>query len=272
MNTNCTISDNTANYGGAIACNGSIPNITNCIISGNDANYGGGAWFYRSLREIKNWIMAGNTAGWGGGILCYDADPTITNCILWGDTAASDGNEIVLNNSSTIDVNYCDVKGGLAGIYNDGTGTVKWGNNIDADPLFVDASNPDPNLRDYHLQLGSPCIDAGDNNSVPDDIADLDNDGSLLEPLPLDLDYRDRIADGDCNTTQIVDMGAYEFSSACLGDFDAQCDVDFADYAILTNYWLTDEFSVDIAPTPAGDGIVDERDLGVLGDNWLFGK
>ena len=57
-----------------------------------------------------------------------------------------------------------------------------------------------------------------------------------------------------------------------LGDFDADCAVDFADYVILTNYWLTDELLVDIAPTPAGDGIVDQRDLDILCENWLFGK
>ena len=56
------------------------------------------------------------------------------------------------------------------------------------------------------------------------------------------------------------------------GDFDGSCDVDFVDYTILANFWLTDEFLVDIAPTPAGDGIVDERDLNIFTDNWLFGK
>jgi endonuclease/exonuclease/phosphatase family metal-dependent hydrolase len=55
-------------------------------------------------------------------------------------------------------------------------------------------------------------------------------------------------------------------------DFNADGAVDFVDYAILSEYWLTDEPSVDIAPQPAGDGIIDERDLDVLCENWLAGK
>jgi hypothetical protein len=40
------------------------------------------------------------------------------------------------------------------------------------------------------------------------------------------------------------------------------------------DYWLTDEILVDIASTPAGDGIVDEdeRDLDILCQNLLFVK
>jgi len=122
------------------------------------------------------------------------------------------------------------------------------------------------------LLATSPCIDTGDNNSVPADTTDLDNDGNTIEPIPYDLDGRDRFADGDCNGTDIVDMGAYEFTSAYYGDFDGDCDVEFIDYSVLGGFWLTDEFSVDIGPTPAGDGIVDRNDLAILCNNWLYGK
>jgi hypothetical protein len=114
------------------------------------------------------------------------SSPTVSNCILWGNTAASDGNEIALVFSSTIDVNYCDIKDGNDGIYNDGTGTVNWGpGNINCDPYFADPCN-----NDYHLQsqagrwdpnsqnwvtdsTSSPCIDAGNPGYPPD-----------AEPLP----------------------------------------------------------------------------------------
>ena len=244
MLTNCTFSGNwAADFGGAMANAASQPNMTNCTFSGNTAD-----------------------ANNGGGMFCSDSNATLTNCILWGNTAGTDGNEIALTTSSTIDVNYCDVEGGEAGIYKeDSNCTVIWGNdNIETDPLFADA--------DLRLQYNSPCIDAGDNISVPNDIDDFDNDGNMIEPIPYDLDGRDRFTDGDCNDSYIVDMGACEFSYAYIGDFDADCAVDFVDYAILTDYWLMDELLVDIAPTPGGDGIIDWRDLDILCGNWLVGQ
>ncbi len=124
---------------------------------------------------------------------------------------------------------------------------------------------------DYHLQHNSPCIDVGDNASVPPDTIDLDNDGNTTEQTPLDLDGHPRFADGDCNDTIIVDMGAYEFAYVYIGDFDGECDVDFVDFAILASYWLQNAPLVDIVPPPAGDGIVDMKDLAVLCNNWLAG-
>jgi hypothetical protein len=113
-------------------------------------------------------------------------------------------------------------------------------------------------LEDYHLQHNSPCIDVGDNNSVPLGIT-------------TDFDSRPRFVDGDCNDTVIVDMGAYEFAWTYIGDFDSDCNVDLVDFAILASYWLQDETLIDIVPPPAGDGIVDEWDLAILCDNWLAG-
>ena len=64
--------------------------------------------------------------------------------------------------------------------------------NISADPLFVD-----PLTGDYHLQPGSPAIDAGDNT-----VADLP---------ATDLDGNPRIVDGTGMGQAIIDMGVYEF-------------------------------------------------------------
>ena len=68
--------------------------------------------------------------------------------------------------------------------------------------------------------------------------ADLDNDGNTSEPTPLHLDNRSRFADGDCDRTATVDMGAYEFIWVYVGDLDGDCDVDFADFAIFSANWL----------------------------------
>ena len=71
--------------------------------------------------------------------------------------------------------------------------------------------------------------------------------------------------------TGVVDMGYHYPTSA---DIDSDWDVDFVDYAILASQWqqTPGEPSADIAPPPAGDGIVDINDLGTLVGYWLWGK
>jgi hypothetical protein len=56
------------------------------------------------------------------------------------------------------------------------------------------------------------------------------------------------------------------------GDLDADSDVDFFDFAVLAGCWRQNNPLADISPAPAGDGIVDIKDLAVLCDNWLAGK
>jgi cysteine-rich repeat protein len=69
-------------------------------------------------------------------------------------------------------------------------GATQGGNLIDVDPLFVDAPN-----GDFHLQAGSPAINAGDPDapSLPD--TDFDGNARVDGPAP--------------------DMGALEVQSAC---------------------------------------------------------
>jgi parallel beta-helix repeat protein len=242
---NCVFTDNSADTkegGGMCTSGSSSPTLTNCIFSGNSANSGGGMYnFNYSSPTLVNCTFNGNLAvNYGGGIYDSNGSPTLANCILWGNTATT-GPQIHNVGSSHPVVSFSDVQGGYSGT-----------SNINADPLFVNAGD---NLR---LSPGSPCIDTANNLAVPTGIE-------------TDLDGRDRFVDGDCNTTVIVDMGAFEFTSAYFGDFDSDCDVDFLDYAIQAQLWLTDEFLADIAPTPAGDGLVDTSDLAVLCDNWLYG-
>jgi hypothetical protein len=167
--------------------------------------------------------------------------------------------------------------------------------NINADPCFVkcgywgDVNDPNkhvepnnPNAHwfdgNYRLLSGSPCIDAGDNNSVLPDYADLDGDGNKTEPMPLDLDGFERFVD-DPNTADtgngippIVDMGAYEFRCryAIIGDLNNDCKVDFYDLKIMAENWLESGPTADIVPPPSGDSRVNFKDFAALAENWLI--
>ena len=168
--TNCTFSENSAENGGGLR-NGinSSPAVTNCTFSKNSAEYGGGMYNNRSSSPtVTNCTFSSNLASRGGAIYNESGSLNVINCILWGDTPE----EIY---GSTLVITYSDVQGGWPGE-----------GNIDADPLFVDAAN-----ADYHLQAGSPCIDAGDNSAIPAGVI-------------VDIDGNPRIING------IVDMGAYE--------------------------------------------------------------
>ncbi|MHC4500362.1 MAG: PASTA domain-containing protein, partial [Planctomycetota bacterium] len=280
--TGCTLTGNSAGGGGGGMFNDySNPTVTNCTFSSNSAGGGGGMandWGSDSI--VTGCTFSGNSAtDHGGGMSNVESSPIVTNCILWGNTA-SNGNEIALGYFSTIYVDYCDVRGGLVGIYDDGSdNTINWGSgNIDAGPLFVrnpddgaDGWGDDPctpsidegandDFGNLQLSAGSPCIDAGDSNSVPADITN-------------DLDGYPRIIDGNCDQTQVVDIGAHEFNYRYLGDFDSQCDVDLEDFGIFAMAWQTQPADVDWNPvcdiSEPADDLVDMADARVLGENWL---
>jgi parallel beta-helix repeat protein len=243
------ISNNTAEwYGGGIyICYGSNPLIINNIITNNRNRPI--QVFYSGCPNIVNNTIVHNRYG----IWSWDASALITNCILWENGTNLDG----------CLATYSNIQGGAPGI-----------GNIDVDPCFAspgymhDNNTPEDANDDfwvdgdYHLLSESQCIDAGDPNYVH-------------LPNETDIDGRPRIVDGDCNGTEIIDMGAYEFSYAYIGDFDGQCDVDLKDFAILALAWLTDEGEDGWNPIcdigmPA-DNSVNILDLAVLSRYWLEG-
>lgn len=106
-------------------------------------------------------------------------------------------------------------------------------------------------------------------NSVKGEIADIDSDGDVEETIPDDLHGRVGIVDAEACGLAIVDLGAYEYSSAYWGNLDNWDRVDLTDCAVMANAWLTDDIRADVYPNPAGAGIVDAADLALLGANWL---
>jgi hypothetical protein len=77
------------------------------------------------------------------------------------------------------------------------------------------------------------------------------------------------------NSTDVVDMGAYEFDWVYIGDFAGGCDIDFRDFAVFALAWLTEDGDLNYnsicgISIPA-DSFIDELDLNIFVKNWLRG-
>ena len=209
--TNNIIKNNSGYAGGGIMTYSErniSPTIINNLIYDNSALVGGAAVLLYTGRLVNNTIVGNDAsvppfpagAGFAGNIYAA-SEPEFGQCVIvnniicnaksgGGMFSAGSGEDLIAFN------NVWNNTGGNYGMQNPQTGeqiidgavdrTGKDGN-ISEDPLFV---NPQGN--DYHLQMDSPCISAGDPNFVP-------------EPGQTDIDGEDRIY------AVRVDMGADEY-------------------------------------------------------------
>jgi len=264
----CVIRGNEAMYGGGLArCSGSI---ANSVIVANRALLGGGG-LSDCDGAISNCTILGNRAwgdpcspyqGLGGGL--YDCNVAIANCIIRQNWAQTAGDQLY----SCSDPNYSCIQDWSGG----GTG------NITADPCFVYAgywadvndanivlepNEPNAVWVDgfYRLDRNSPCIDAGDNSSVPGGIT------TDLSGLPRFIDDLCTFDSGN-GTAPVVDMGAYEFLPA---DIDNSGSVDLRDFSEFALHWAETGCGRCGGANLTCDGDVDWNDLRVLTDWWLAG-
>jgi hypothetical protein len=184
----CRLANNSAKFGGGTySCN-----LDNSLLSYNTASYYGGGISGGSL--VNCTIVYNNATSSGGG-----ADHgTLRNCIIYYNSAP-DGN---CNSSASL--SYCCT----TPIYGSPTGC------IGGDPQFD---------GDFHLQDGSPCIDAGQNSFVSSAV---------------DLDGSARIVNGP------VDLGAFELPTLATRVFRAW----------LQGYGLPGDGSADYVDSD-GDGM-----------------
>lgn len=207
------ISGNTAaGDGGGMLIWDAAPQVEANRIVGNSAASGGGiSMGNNATPSLLNNLLISNTQD---GVLITSSSPVMINNTIVGSGPSDSGEGICLLSSSSCSPPYCTtgkymnniVVSYEVGIY--GSGPIDpvidyndvWGNttdyslpagvvsgthNISLDPLFTN-----PAADDYHLQSGSPCINAGDNEA---------------QDLPAtDIEGNPRIS---CGT---VDMGAYE--------------------------------------------------------------
>ncbi len=203
----------------------SVVTVTNSVFSGNTATEGGAVRSFDSVGSLVNCTLVGNGAVFGAALSSLGgSDTSVENCVLW-----SNGPDAI--DAESITVRYCDVEGGHPGV-----------GNIDADPLLADPPGPDgvagTSDDDLRLLAGSPAIDAGDSDALPGDI-NLDVAGGPR--------FVDDPATPDTGTgaPPFIDLGAYEFQVACVGDVDGDGSVGFSDVLAILATW---------GPCPSGPG------------------
>jgi hypothetical protein len=217
-----TIRNNTATTGlggGIFAVNDSTLVISGNLIEANQAAAGGGLYSIGGAILVNNTIANNGIQGQPNGAAPQvyvdgpDSGVQFFNNILadrTGQGAVFCGNSLSFvpsfTNNDVVSVDPNTPGQPLAAAYtgtcNDSTGV---NGNIQQDPLFVNGFASIPDFSgDFHLQAGSPAIDAG-LNTAPN--------------IPsVDLDGNPRIATGSAiNCFATVDMGAYEFLVATNG-------------------------------------------------------
>jgi predicted outer membrane repeat protein len=158
---NVKISNNESRLieGGGIYCQYSQLNLQNVEIAGNKATsaYGGAIYSFHCDLSLFNVTIAGNWVPAGYAILSYNSNYILVNTILWNNTPKEFYLVSSYDNRSSIALAHSNIRDGIDGIL------IKYivsvfclDGNIDADPLFVN-----PTDGDYRLDTGSPCIDAG---------------------------------------------------------------------------------------------------------------
>ena len=142
----CLIRNNT-NRGIYLSSNNGAAIIQRCLINNNTStSSGGGVYisFGNSPYFINCTIVNNSAATLGGGISIVGSSAYLLkmrNCIVWGNTAP--GFPSIYAQTPNYNITYSDLENCVFGM-----------GNVDVDPQFADTL--------FHLQVTSPCIDAGD--------------------------------------------------------------------------------------------------------------
>ena len=234
----CEFLNNTADFGAAVSNQGWRVTIANSMFAGNGSGIMRAVYNAGHDMRIVNSVFSGNGIAVGNSL----SRLTMENCTLAnnfiGAASSGDGDEaraincIAYANTNVgiggfVSVTYSDVQEGTAGV-----------GNINTDPMFVDPDGPDNVLGtaddDLRLMVSSPCIDAGDGDSILVGFYDAAEN----------LRITDDPASTDTGIGPPIDMGAYEYQpdapTPCPGDTNGDGFVDLADLLNVLSNWGAD--------------------------------
>lgn len=225
--TTLALNETVGSQGGALALldfdDSMEVRIDNCLVFGNTSSSIGGGFVLRDADDIAvtNCSFFLNQGSRGGAVHASGTGAqAFRNCLFWENTATQSGDNFEVT-VGTLDLDWCNLQAGQASIDTSFGGVLSYGaNNTTFYPGFVDPDGADDDLfawEDNDVRLGptSGARDAGDNASVARDLFDLDGDGDVLEPVPVDLLGVARQVDSNEPDTgsgapPIVDLGCYE--------------------------------------------------------------
>ncbi|MBL8747278.1 MAG: hypothetical protein JNK58_13095 [Phycisphaerae bacterium] len=267
---NCCFAGNSGDRGGAIYAN-AAGNLVNCVFTRNFALSSGGAvWAASSLNLSSSTLHGNNALLFGGGLYCESGMTNVNNSILWSNTdnTGSGQSSQITRVGGSLWTNYNCIKGW--------TGSLGGSGNTGSPPQFVDPAGADglPGTLDDNFRLldSSPCIDTGSTGHVLADSADINDNGNIVEPTPLDYDLAPRVIEhlfcppNGPPAAPLIDMGAFEFvpPPRVMGDADGDGNVDFADITTVLAGW-----GMTLVPADVNDsGAVDFSDVTTVLANW----
>src|SRR5687768_2780245 len=235
---NSTLTGNNTDIdGGAISNSGpAVLTLINTTISGNNAagNGGGVVNLGGTLTSINSTVTNNfadsdnNTIGTGGGISHGSGTTTLHNTIVAGNfnedgaTDAADDIGGTVNSASSFNLIGTGGAGGLTNGVNNNQVAV-------ADAGLGPLANNGGTTQTHALSPTSAAVETGGNANLPVDTFDLDGDANLAEALPVDqrgLGFPRNADSQDANTTQTVDIGAFELHPSIEDIADQSTDED----------------------------------------------
>ena len=185
------IYNNSANIGAGIGVLSGNIHLNKTLIYGNNGDYGSAISLGEPLGLIVdniNIIIANSTIANNDGVLSFgmidNSHVTIANSILWNNGLYEFTN---LPNNSILNVSAFHSNINL-------NNSIEMVNSISTDPMFIDYSN-----NNFNLKLNSPCIDSGINSLTNNSNTILDIPTSEYYGSMPDMGYFELQAIGDIN-------------------------------------------------------------------------